>query len=79
MITQLVVFARCKFTVSQESQCLGMTSPKKPLTCVSKPAPGVRGKTGLAEKNGRKGWQRVGEGLAGFLGPSNFAISEVPI
>ena len=26
-----------------------------------------------------KGWHRVGEGLAGFLAPSNFAIPEVPV
>ena len=40
---------------------------------------------GLAEKVGQKvgetlakGWHRVGEGLAGFLAPSHFAIPEAP-
>ena len=64
---------------------------KKPLTRVSKRMPGVYGKRGLewgwqkrlAEKVGKglaKGWQkRVGKGLAGFLAPSNIAISEAPV
>ena len=26
-----------------------------------------------------QGWRRVGKGLAGFLAPSNIAISEVPV
>ena len=63
--------------------------PKKLLTRVSKPMPGVHGKRGL-ERGWRKrlakgwlkvakGWRRVGKGLAGFLAPSNFAIPETPV
>ena len=66
---------------------------KKPLTRVSKPAPGVHGKRGLERgwkkrlaKGWRKvgeglakGWHRVGKGLAGFLARSNFAIPEAPV
>ena len=40
---------------------------KKPLTRVSKPAPGVHGKRDLErgwQKRLAKGWRRVGEGLA---------------
>ena len=67
------------------------TCSKKPLTRVSKRVPGAHGKRGLAEKVGRKGWQRVGERLAkgwrrvgeglakGFLAPSNFGIPEAPV
>ena len=36
---------------------------KKPLTRVSKPTPGVHGR-GAWRGVGRKGWQRVGKGLA---------------
>ena len=70
---------------------LGM--PKKPLTRVSKPAPGVQGERGLERgwqnrlaKGWRKvgeglakGWHRVGTGLTGFLAPFNCAIPETPV
>ena len=67
---------------------------KRPLTCVSKPVPGVHGKRGGLERGWQKrlakgwrkvgerfatGWHRVGEGLADFLGPSNFGIPEAPV
>ena len=68
---------------SVENEC---RNPKMPLTCVSKPVPGVHGKRGvgegLAEKVGEglaKGWQRVGGGIADFLAPSNFGIPEAPV
>ena len=41
--------------------------PGKPLTRVSKPAPGVHAKRGLErgwQKRLAKGWRKVGEGLA---------------
>ena len=52
---------------------------KMPLTRVSKPVPGVDGKEGAWrgdwQKRLAKGWRKVGEGLAGFLAPSNFGNS----
>ena len=53
-------------------------STKKPLTRVSERVPGAHGKRGL-ERVGRKGWQRVGEGFADFLAPSNFGIPAAPV
>ena len=66
---------------------------KKPLTRVSKPVPGAHGKRGLEggwRGVGRKGWRRVGkglaqgwrrvgEGLADLLAPSNVGIPEAPV
>ena len=79
-------------------KALRSADPKKPLTRVSKRVPGAHGKRGLergwqkrlAEKVGRKGWRRVGtglaqgwqrvsEGLADFLAPSNFGIPVAPV
>ena len=67
--------------------------PKKPLTRVSKPAPGIHRRRGLErgwqkrlakgwQKVGEglaKGWQRVGEGIADLLAPSIFGIPEAPV
>ena len=65
------------------------TIPKKPLTRVSKrvPARGLeRGRQKRLAKGWRsvgeglaQGWRKVGKGLAGFLAPSNIAISEAPV
>ena len=33
----------------------------------------------VGEGVGRKGWRRVGEGLADFLAPSNFGIPQAPV
>ena len=55
------------FSLVARGVCFWHRKTKRPLTCVSKPVPGVHGKRGLErgwQKRLAKGWRKVGEGLA---------------